>query len=140
MACPILADNAQANNLCAEDLVTKGNMYFNVAYHYNKEQVKAGEINVRYVHTHSNTSDPLTKVLGPVKEQAFAPALCGKDSRVYEYPIHKVGGNRWEHWEPWSYECNHMVAIIYTGIPALLNNNGGDSSKSQAEHSHVNAQ
>ena len=31
------ADNKQAYNLCAEDLITAGNMYFRTHYHYNKE-------------------------------------------------------------------------------------------------------
>ena len=95
-AMPILADNVQANNLCKEDLVTKGNMYINVSYHYNKEQVNAGEVDIFYINTHANTSDPMTKGLGPIKEQAFQPAVCGYDRRVYECPVHKKGGNRWD--------------------------------------------
>ena len=93
-AIPVLADNAQANNLCKEDLVTKGNMYFNVAYHYNKEQVKAGEVNVIYVASDANTSDILTKATGPVKEQAMRPAILGYDARSYLAPVNNLG-NRW---------------------------------------------
>ena len=33
----VWADNKQANNLCNEDIVTAGNMYFRTGYHYNKE-------------------------------------------------------------------------------------------------------
>jgi hypothetical protein len=95
-ALPILADNVQANNLCKEDIVTKGNMYINVTYHYNKEQVNAGEVDIFYINTHSNTSDPYTKGLGPVKEEGFRPALCGYDRRVYEHPVRRLGGNRWD--------------------------------------------
>lgn len=36
----VYADNKQANNLCSEDLVTAGNMYFRTSYHYNKEAVR----------------------------------------------------------------------------------------------------
>ena len=96
MALPILADNAQANNLCKEDIVTKGNMYFNTDYHYNKEQQAAGEVNILYVNTHANVADPLTKGQGPLKEEAVRPALCGYDRRVYEHRVHALGGNRWD--------------------------------------------
>jgi len=95
-ACPVLADNAQANNLCHEDIVTKGNMYFDAAFHYNKERVKAGDINVLYVNTNSNVADPLTKGLGPIKEEQFREPLCGYDPRVFEAPLSKHGGNKWE--------------------------------------------
>ena len=94
---PILADNVQANNLCKEDLVTKGNMYINVCYHYNKEQVKAGEVDIFYIKTDANTADPMTKALGRTKESGFQPAVCGYDRRVYESPIRPLGGNRWDH-------------------------------------------
>ena len=93
-AIPVLADNAQANNLCKAALVTKGNMYFNVAYHYNKEQVKAGEVNVIYVASDANTSDILAKATGPVKEQAMRPAILGYDARSYLAPVDNLG-NRW---------------------------------------------
>ena len=96
LACPVLADNAQANNLCHEDIVTKGNMYFDAAFHYNKERVKAGDVNIYYVNTHSNVADPLTKGLGPIKEEQFREPLCGYDPRCFEAPISKLGGNKWE--------------------------------------------
>ena len=76
--------------------MTKGNMYINVTYHYNKEQVNAGEVDIFYINTHSNTSDPYTKGLGPVKEEGFRPALCGYDRQVYEHPVRRLGGNRWD--------------------------------------------
>lgn len=95
-AVPVLADNAQANNLCKEDLVTKGNMYFNVAYHYNKEQVKAGEVQVYYIRTHGNSADATTKALGPVKTSAFRQPLTGRDRRVYETPVSDIGDNLWD--------------------------------------------
>ena len=36
----VYADNRQANNLCKEDLVTAGNMYFRTGHHYCKEAVR----------------------------------------------------------------------------------------------------
>lgn len=95
-AIPVLADNVQANTLCHEDIVTKGNMYFNVSYHYNKERVLAGDVYICYVNTHSNIADPLSKGLGPIKEEGFRLPLCGYDPRVYETPVHKSHGNRWD--------------------------------------------
>ena len=75
--------NTQANNLCHEDLVTSGNMYFRTSYHYNKdnkEEVEDGTVAVRYTHTSTNYSDATTKSLGPIKVKQFKPVVG--DSRV----------------------------------------------------------
>ena len=71
------ADNKQANTLCAEDLVTAGNMYFRTGYHYNKEAVRDGYVQVRYAHTSWNFSDAMTKGLGSAKIKCFKPYLKG---------------------------------------------------------------
>jgi hypothetical protein len=73
----VYADNKQANNLCSEDLVTAGNMYFRTGYHYNKEAVRDGQVSVHYCQTQLNVSDPGTKALGPIKTEAFEPQLHG---------------------------------------------------------------
>jgi hypothetical protein len=46
----IHADNTQANNLCIDDIVTQGNMYFRTGYHYNKEfeAVDDGIVSIKY--------------------------------------------------------------------------------------------
>ena len=94
-AVAVFGDNAQANNLCKEDLVTKGNMYFNVSYHYNKEQVKAGEVQVFYINTNLNVTDPMTKALPSIKSRFFRPLLSGMDSRVVDATAcHDM---RWDH-------------------------------------------
>ena len=73
----IYADNQQANKLCAEDLVTSGNMYFRTGFHYNKEAVRDKYVTVEYIHTSLNISDILTKGLARVKIEAFEPYLSG---------------------------------------------------------------
>ena len=74
----VYADNRQANNLCGEDLVTAGNMYFRTGYHYNKEAVADGYCEVSYVHTSWNLSDAMTKALGSNKISFFSPYINGE--------------------------------------------------------------
>jgi hypothetical protein len=73
----VYADNKQANNLCSEDLVTAGNMYFRTGYHYNKEAVRDREVSVHFCPTLLNVTDMGTKALGPIKSEAFEPQLHG---------------------------------------------------------------
>ena len=73
----VYADNKQANNLCSEDLVTAGNMYFRTGYHYNKEAVRDKYVTVDYIHTSLNISDACTKGLGSNKIKLFEPYLHG---------------------------------------------------------------
>ena len=73
----VFADNKQANNLCSEDLVTAGNTYFRTGYHYNKEAVRDGFCEVRYVHTSWNLADTMTKGLGSNKISFFTPYING---------------------------------------------------------------
>ena len=80
----ILADNKQANNLCHEDVVTSGNMYFRTLYHYNKEEVEAGNVKVVYIPTALNCSDINTKGLGPVKHEYFERGVTGFNPNTYE--------------------------------------------------------
>ena len=73
----VYADNKQANNLCSEDLVTAGNMYFRIAYHYCKEAVRDDFVSVHYCNTTPNVRDITTKALGPVKYEGFEAQLHG---------------------------------------------------------------
>ena len=73
----VYADNKQANNLCSEDLVTAGNMYFRTGYHYCKEAVRDQFVSVHYCHTSLNIIDTGTKALGPIKFEEFEPPLSG---------------------------------------------------------------
>ena len=73
----VYADNMQANNLCKEDMVTAGNMYFRTGYHYNKEAVRDGFVDVEYIHTSHNIADATTKGLGSTKIKLFEPLMHG---------------------------------------------------------------
>jgi hypothetical protein len=76
---PVYADNKQANKLCAEDLVTAGNMYFRTGYHYNKEAVRDGYVDIRYINTQFNISDACTKALAKNKIGLFEPVIHGHE-------------------------------------------------------------
>ena len=80
----VYADNKQANKLCAEDLVTAGNMYFRTGYHYNKEAVRDGYVHITHIHTASNISDACTKSLGSNKIKTFEPVLHGHQPLIIE--------------------------------------------------------
>ena len=71
------ADNKQANQICSEDLVTQGNMYFRTGYHYCKEAVHDMYCTVQYVDTALNISDTMTKGLGSNKINTFVHTLHG---------------------------------------------------------------
>ena len=73
------ADNKQANQLCSEDLVTQGNMYFRTGYHYCKEAVRDMYCTVQYVDTALNISDAMTKGLGSNKINTFVHSLHGAE-------------------------------------------------------------
>ena len=73
----VWADNKQANNLCNEDMITAGNMYFRTGYHYNKEAVRDGLVKVSYIDTAENISDAMTKGLGSNKIAQFKPIIHG---------------------------------------------------------------
>ena len=73
----VYADNKKANNLCHEDLVPSGNMYFRTSYHCNKEEVEDGTVAIRYIHTSTNYNDATTKGIGPIKIRRFKPVLHG---------------------------------------------------------------
>ena len=75
----VYADNRQANNLCKEDLVIVGNMYFRTGYHYYKEAVRDQYVSVHYAHTTQSISDACTKGLGPINIEGFEPLIHGHE-------------------------------------------------------------
>ena len=83
----ILADNRQANNLCMEDIITAGNMYFRTHYHYNKEAVRDKYVYVDYLDTQFNPSDVHTKGLARVKIMQHKPFLHGHAQRSFDLPL-----------------------------------------------------
>eukprot|EP00658_Telonema_sp_P-2_P013467 TRINITY_DN1509_c0_g1_i12.p3 TRINITY_DN1509_c0_g1~~TRINITY_DN1509_c0_g1_i12.p3 ORF type:complete len:104 (-),score=24.52 TRINITY_DN1509_c0_g1_i12:192-503(-) len=57
-------DNRAANLLCEEDIITCGNQFMQVPYHYNKEAVRAGIVEMKYIPTADNIADLLPTLLG----------------------------------------------------------------------------
>ena len=76
----LLADNRAANTLATEDIVTNGNQYMYLPYHYNKEVQLEGFSAVKWVITGQNISDLLTKAADRPTVQRLSPALTGYDT------------------------------------------------------------
>ena len=73
----MFGDNKPANILSKEDVVTSGNQYIYLPYHYNKEVQELGLSIVHYVCTKDNISDLLTKAVKVAEFKALADALTG---------------------------------------------------------------
>ena len=75
----MFGDNKPANILATEDVVTSGNQYVYLPYHYNKEVQELGLSIVHYVRTKDNISDLLTKAVKVAEFKALVNALTGHD-------------------------------------------------------------
>jgi len=73
----VYGDNNQANNLCYEDIVTTGNQYIYLPYHWNKEVVELGYVEVRDIKTSLNLADLFTKPVGAQKIRDLASPMLG---------------------------------------------------------------
>ena len=71
------ADNRAANLLCEEDIVTCGNQFMQVPYHYNKEAVANQVVQMHYCPTKANLADLFTKSVSRQVLEALLPALLG---------------------------------------------------------------
>ena len=71
------ADNRAANLLCEEDIITCGNQFMQVPYHYNKEAVQSGTVQMIYISTVENLADLFTKSVSKQVLQRLLPALLG---------------------------------------------------------------
>ena len=71
----VYADNKQANNLCKEDIITSGNQYIYLPYHYNKEVCEQGWVQVRDVRTALNIADLFTKAVPREKNTSIGRAI-----------------------------------------------------------------
>lgn len=60
-------DNSAAVTFANEPGVMKGTRHFPRRYHYVREQVDIGEINLLKIHTYNNLADPFTKALSKEK-------------------------------------------------------------------------
>jgi len=78
----MFADNVAANTLSKEDIVTHGNQYVGLSYHYNKEMQEKGASTVQYVKTTDNISDLMTKVVELAVRRVLQGALSGYDTRL----------------------------------------------------------
>ena len=78
----LFADNAAANKLSKEDIVTHGNQYVGLSYHYNKEIQENLIGHVEYVSTEDNISDLMTKVTDLAVRRKLQGPLSGYDTRL----------------------------------------------------------
>jgi hypothetical protein len=79
-----LADNMAANTLSHEDVVTHGNQYLYLPFHYNKEVQEQGFSHVFYINTIYNIADLMTKAGGSKEMKGLMGALTGHDTRLIE--------------------------------------------------------
>ena len=56
-------DNVQANKLCKEHFISPGNQYIATQYHFNKEKVESGDVQIHWINTKYNLADIFTKAL-----------------------------------------------------------------------------
>ena len=70
-----LADNKPVNILSKEDILTSGNQYIYLPYHFNKEVQEMGFSEVAYVPTLKNISDLFTKAVDSGTIRRLVPSL-----------------------------------------------------------------
>ena len=83
-------DNAQATNLCCDDIVTSGNKFYNMMYHFSKECYEAKLISPIQVDTSLNWVDILTKCVDATLMRRHAPVLTGYSDRRMENLVDTV--------------------------------------------------
>ena len=88
----MFGDNKPANILATEDVVSSGNQYVYLPYHYNKEVHELGLSIVHYVRTKDNISDLMTKAVKVVEFKILVNALTGHDVTL----INKLIADAWE--------------------------------------------
>ena len=71
----LLADNKPANTLSKEDIITSGNQYIYLPYHFNKEVQEMGFSEVAYVPTLKNVSDLFAKAVDSGTIRRLVPSL-----------------------------------------------------------------
>ena len=73
-----------ANIRSKEDIITSGNQYIYLPYHFNKEVQEMGFSEVAYVPTLKNISDLFTKAVDSGTLTRLVPALKGQNLRPIE--------------------------------------------------------
>ena len=71
------SDNRASNLLCEEDIVTCGNQFMQVPYHFNKEVVERGAVEMQYIATEDNLADIFTKSVSRQTLERLLPHLLG---------------------------------------------------------------
>ena len=78
----LFADNIPANTLAKEDIVTSGNQYIYLPYHYNKEVQEEGHSLVSFIVSGDNMSDLLTKAVGTKEIATLYSGLTGHNMEL----------------------------------------------------------
>ena len=73
----VYGDNKQANTLCVEQIITSGNQYIYLPYHWNKEVVEMGYVQIRDCRTALNIADLFTKPVPAQKIRDLMGQLLG---------------------------------------------------------------
>ena len=79
---PLWADNKPANILSREDIVTSGNQYIYLPYHYNKEAIEQGISYVFDIPSRLNISDLMTKSVNSNTLKQLIGAITGYDTNI----------------------------------------------------------
>ena len=90
----VLEDNKPAILLSHEDMVSPGNQYIQLAYHYSKEVQEEGHADVQYVNTLQNIADMGTKCNGTKEFKALFGPLTGYDTTLIEELCLKAYGKQ----------------------------------------------
>ena len=80
----LLADNKPANILSKEDIITSGNQYIYLQYHFNEEVQEMGFSEVAYVPTLKNIFDLFTEAVDSGTIRRLVPSLKGQYLRRIE--------------------------------------------------------
>ena len=78
----MFADNVAANTLSKEDVVTHGNQYVALSFHYNKQVQEEGYSTVQYIKTDDNIADLMSKCVDSVVRKRLQGALSGYELRL----------------------------------------------------------
>ena len=90
----LLADNRPANTLSVEDIVTSGNQYIYLPYHYNKEVQEMKFSEVAYVKSLDNISDLTTKCVDSATLKVLWPAITGQDHTLIKKLMQENQGSK----------------------------------------------
>ena len=85
-ATPMMGDNDQATLLSQQEMVTNGNKFYLLDYHYSREAVKEGHTSTRRVDTKSNYSDMFTKAVPAIDITRLGEVVKGNADLHQETP------------------------------------------------------